>query len=125
MFIHVGRNGWVQYENQKPIEYVLSDKVVLSRVGKYYVISHKDDEQPAYWNAWVLVPKKKNVSLFPIISVNAPHTDPLSKFLKKEQMSNGKDSFSYYTTTDAEFVRYFEKELKGNKTIQLIRILKK
>jgi hypothetical protein len=124
IYIIVTKHGWKQHENKRIDEYKLSNDVVFSKVGEYFVMSNKDDNFKKYWNSWIILPKKNNFEIYPVVSVNHPNDDKLSKYLTRKIEVAGKDSISIYEMNDDAFVKYFVKEIKGNKTFEIVRINK-
>ena len=125
VYIVVTKHGWKQYENKRTDEYKLSNSVVFSKVGEYFVMSNEDENtKKKYWNSWIILPKKNNFEIYPIVSVNHPNNDKLSKYLTRKIDVVGKDSVSFYEMNDDAFVKFFEKEIKGNKTFEVVRINK-
>ena len=126
IYIIISKSGWKQYENKRKDEYKLSGDIVFSTVGKYFVLSKKDESAKKYWNSWVIFPKKNKFEIYPIVTINHPNNDKLSNYLtRKFNSMNGTDSVFYYEMNDAAFVKYFEKEIKGNKTFEIIHIKNK
>ena len=124
IYIVITKHGWKQHENKRTDEYKLSKDVVFSQVGKYFVMSNKDENTQSYWNSWIILPKKNNFEIYPVISINQPTNDNLSKYLTRKIEVVGKDSISFYEMNDEAFVKYFEKEIKGSKTFEIVRINK-
>jgi hypothetical protein len=124
IFIIVTKHGWKQHENKRVDEYKLSNDVVFSKVGEYFVVSNRDDNFKKYWNSWIILPKKNNFEIYPMVSVNQAANDKLSKYLTRKIEVIGKDSISVYEMNDEALVKYFEKEIKGNKTFEIVRINK-
>jgi hypothetical protein len=124
VYLEISSTGWKQVEHRRTDDYTLSDDVVCSKVGKYLVLSGKDDNVKKYWNSWIILPKKKDLEIYPIVTIKNPGSDILSHYLTQQfEGMNGKDSIYYYEMNDDAFVRYFEKEIKGSKTFEVIRII--
>jgi hypothetical protein len=123
--IAIGAKGWAYTEGNRREEYTLSDKVILSRLENYYVISLKNDVLPQYWNSWVVLSRHRKIELYPIVSINyKPESDKLARYLGRNTILSGAnhDTAYYYEMTDAAFLKYFNKEIKGSKTFEIIRI---
>ena len=87
------------------------------------MLSKKDENAKDYWNSWVIFPKNKNYEVYPIVTINHPNDDKLSNYLSlKFSRMSGTDSVFYYEMKDDAFVKYFEKEIRGNKTFEITRI---
>lgn len=122
--VHITAKGWKYSEGKKGETFLLSDRLVCSKVDDYYVVSVKDEHLKQYWNSWVVVPKNKKMELYPIVSINQPSADKLANYLEKnvsDKKENG-DTVYFYKMDDASFIKYFEKEIKGRKTFEIIRI---
>ncbi len=123
VYIVISKSGWKQIENKRKDEFNLSSDLVFSKVDKYFVISNKDENAKNYWNSWVIIPKRKSVEIYPIVTIKHPNADKLSLYLSHQFGGmNGIDSMYYYKTEDIGFIKYFEKEIKGSKTFEIIRI---
>jgi uncharacterized beta-barrel protein YwiB (DUF1934 family) len=123
VWIGVSARSWEYVENGKRVAYQLSGDNVFSRVDKYYVLNMRDETIRNYWNSWVLVPRKKDIELYPVITVMKPHSDKLGMYLdRKFGGMNKTDSVFYYEMNNEQFVRYFEKVIKGSKTFTIQRI---
>jgi hypothetical protein len=123
VWINISKTKWVYKEGKKTVSTELSHDHIFSKVGKYYVLSVPDESIKKYWNSWVVLPKKGNLELYPIITIKRPDSDKLSTYLvSKFGGVQNSDSIFYYEMNDAAFVKYFEKEIKGSKTFEVIRI---
>jgi hypothetical protein len=123
IWVGIYKDRWSYSGDKKNVSHQLSDNYVFSRVNKYFVLSMRDETSPKYWNSWVVMPKKKNLELYPIVSINEPGADKLSRYLnRKFDAVLNRDSVFYYELNDESFTKFFEKEIKGSKTFEIIRI---
>ncbi len=123
--ISVHANGWSYKEGEKGETFTLNSKNVFSKVGDYYVVSMKDHHVKNYWNSWIVIPKGKKLELYPVVSNNrVSEKDKIEKYLKrvKTNLIEKGDTIYYYEMNDSSFISYFEKEIKGNKTFEIIPI---
>jgi hypothetical protein len=124
--INIDKTKWEYKEGKKTISNDLVHEHVLSLVDKYYVLSTPDESSKKYWNSWVIVPKKGNLELYPIITIKRPDSDKLSQYLTSKFAGvQNHDSVFYYEMNDDAFVKYFEREIKGSKTFEVVRIKEK
>lgn len=114
VFYQLTPNSVVLFDSTKRDEKKLGENQVLSLVNqKHWVFSTKDNDWPDYWNCMVYVADKKDLHIYPILDKQG--NDNLGKYFAKKLLTvkdNG-DSVFVYTTTDAQFARYYAKEVKG------------
>lgn len=123
VFYIINKNGVEIKDSSKTEVKPLDSNQVLSLVqNKYYVLSTKDNEDPDYWNCMVYVADKKGINIYP--AIDEQKKTNLKKFFKRKflRLNNNNDSVFVYQMHDANFVRYVNKELKGNHTIRLKKL---
>ncbi len=122
VFYTINQTGIIIKDSGKTEVKPLDSNQVLSLVqNKYYVLSTKDTEDPDYWNCMIYVADKKGINIYPAID-ELKNAD-LKKFFKRKFLRlNNNDSVFLYEMHDANFVRYVNKELKGNHTIRLKKL---
>lgn len=98
------------------------NKITLVK-GTYYVLAQRDEEYPTYWKYSFLVPTKKGAKVYPVIAGNG--TPVLNSYFKREQIAvKDKDTTFVYKTNDDQLVKYYEKVLKKDEALEVIRIKK-
>lgn len=114
IFYQVTSNTIVLFDSTKRDEKPLSANQILSLVNqKHWVLSTKDTDWPDYWNCMVYVADKKDLHIYPILDNGGKNN--LAKYFTKKVLTvkDNTDSVFVYTTTDEQFVRYVNKEVKS------------
>jgi hypothetical protein len=125
LFLMINANSYA-IKDSLEVEHKTLDKdnkIVLVK-GIYYVLAQRDEEYPAYWKYSFLVPTKRGAKIHPVITGNGNTT--LHKYFKREllKVKDNTDSTFVYKTNDDQLVKYYERVLKKDEALEVIRLKK-
>lgn len=144
LFLTIDANSIHEVNKTTELENVLSDSLVLSKLGNYYVLSSKKKVNNGYWTLGYFKILKDGLHYMPYMGVDKLSDDNLAKYLnfiakyKQNKISinalpkaereifytfNG-DTIKYYEMNDTKFLTYIEKE-KPQMVIKFDKIITK
>jgi|GEM_PF-2233324 len=130
LFLTIDENSIHEINKEVNFENVLSDSLVLSKLGKYYIISSKKTDNNGYWTIGYFTMVKGGMNYSPYLGVDKVKEDNLAKYLnlvatyksgktvvnamplKDRQVfySTSSDTIKYYEMDDTPFLEFLENE---------------
>lgn len=144
LYLTIDANSIHEVNKTAELDNKLSDSLVLSKLGNYYVLSSKKKVNNGYWTLGYFKILKDGLHYMPYMGVDKLSDDNLSKYLnfmakyKQNKISintlptaeretfytfNG-DTIKYYEMNDSKFLAYIEKE-KPQMVIKFDKIITK
>lgn len=130
LFLTIDENSIHEINKEANIENVLSDSLVLSKLGKYYIISSKKTDNNGYWTIGYFSIVKGGMNYTPYLGVDKVKEDNLAKYLnlvatyktgktlvnalplKERQIfyATTSDTIKYYEMDDVQFLDFIVNE---------------
>ena len=130
LFLSIDKNSIHEIDKTSSTENTLSDSLVLSKLGNYYVLSSLNANDKGYWNLGYFKIVKNGLTYVPYMGVDKVSDDNLAKYLpfvasyqtgrttinslplkdREAFYAHHTDTINYYEMDDTKFLSFMENE---------------
>jgi hypothetical protein len=148
--VEVQLNGWMIHSKGHGQNYDLTNDIRLYDLGKCYLLVMRDETIKELWNYMFVEPLPNQINLYPVMADGRSHPSGVGEFMSQMQLNlnhdgglppiitntpvddkpvdpqlhdlSGRTAVMYYMMQDeSRLVQYFDRKLRGNPTISLVR----